>query len=270
MNDMRVIGKVDSLWRYPVKSMRGEELEEAFVGYSGVYGDRLFAFRCSTRPKGFPYLTGREQKEMLLYRPRFRHPDRAAKPANLTEAEKIAPGLTPLCADPADLIVDVETPSGEVLAVDDPALLRMFGEQIGDAPALTVLRSDRAMTDCRPLSLIAVQTVRQLGDEIGVDLDKRRFRANIYVDLESAAGFGEDAFVGQRLRIGTKAVISILERDPRCKMISLDPETAEPNPEIPRKVSRAHGGMAGVYAAVLVEGTVRHGDAIELLNTPRS
>ena len=60
--------------------MRGEELEEAFVGFSGVYGDRLFAFKSSAAPKGFPYLTGREQEEMLLYRPRFRHPERAAKP----------------------------------------------------------------------------------------------------------------------------------------------------------------------------------------------
>ena len=114
---MAVIGKVESLWRYPVKSMRGEELHEAFIGFAGVYGDRLFAFRSAARPKGFPYLTGREQMNMLLYRPRFRHPDRAAKPANLAEAESIAPGLNPVSADPADLAVDVETPSGEVLAV---------------------------------------------------------------------------------------------------------------------------------------------------------
>jgi uncharacterized protein YcbX len=72
---MSLVGKVESLWRYPVKSMRGEELEEAFVGFSGVYGDRLFAFKSSAAPKGFPYLTGREQEEMLLYRPRFRHPE---------------------------------------------------------------------------------------------------------------------------------------------------------------------------------------------------
>src|SRR5260370_33451375 len=104
---MAVIGKVESLWRYPVKSMRGEELEEAFVGFAGVYGDRLFAFRSSARPKGFPFLTGREQEQMLLYRPRFRHPDRAARPANLTEAERIAPGITPLSADPAEHAVDV-------------------------------------------------------------------------------------------------------------------------------------------------------------------
>ena len=63
---MKVVGKIESLWRYPVKSMRGEELQEAFVGFSGVYGDRVYAFRSSAAPKGFPYLTGRELAKMLL------------------------------------------------------------------------------------------------------------------------------------------------------------------------------------------------------------
>ena len=117
---MAIIGKVESLWRYPVKSMRGEELSEAFIGFAGVYGDRLFAFRSAGRPSGFPYLTGREQMKMVLYRPRFRHPDKAAKPPNVAEAESIEPGLSPIFADPADLAVDVETPSGEVLSVNDP------------------------------------------------------------------------------------------------------------------------------------------------------
>ena len=265
MKDTNAIGSVDSLWRYPVKSMRGEELEEAFVGFSGVYGDRLFAIRSASAPKGFPYLTGRNQEKLLLYRPRFRHPERAVKPPNLTEAEKIGPGLTPVVADPSDLLVDVQTPAGEVLAVDDPALLRLLGEHGEAANALTVFRSDRAMTDCRPVSLLAVQTARQLAEEIGVDLDKRRFRANIYVDLESGSGFGEDGLVGQKLRIGTKVVLAVLERDPRCKMISIDPDTAELNPEIQANVSRAHDGKAGVYCAVLLEGTIRPGDPIELV-----
>ena len=263
---MGLVGRVDSLWRYPVKSMRGEELAEAYVGFSGVYGDRLYAFRSSASPTGFPFLTGREQEEMILYRPRFRHPDKAVKPANLTEAESISPGLTPLFADPADLGVDVETPSGEMLAVDVPALIRRLAERIGAAPSLALLRSERAMTDCRPVSLFSVQTVQRLGEEIGGPIDKRRFRANVYVDLGSAAGFGEDGFVGRRLRLGSKAVISVLERDPRCKMITLDPDTAEPRPEILRKVARDHDGKAGVYGAVLVEGMVRQGDEIELLD----
>lgn len=174
---MSVVGTVDSLWRYPVKSMRGEELEEAFVGFAGVYGDRLFAFRSSARPKGFPFLTGRQNEQMLLYWPRFRHADRAAKPANLTEADNIGPGATPLFPDPADLAVDVETPSGEVFGVDDPVLMSLLDKPTGEPVRLTLLRSERAMTDCRPVSLFSLQTGRQLGDETGAAIDKRRFRA---------------------------------------------------------------------------------------------
>src|SRR5881628_2149154 len=102
---MSIIGKVDSLWRYPVKSMRGEELDEAFAGFSGIYGDRLFAFRSSASTKGFPYLTAREQRKLLQYRPRFRYPDKAMQPVNLAEAESIAPGLNPVSADVPDLMV---------------------------------------------------------------------------------------------------------------------------------------------------------------------
>ena len=263
---MGVVGAVESLWRYPVKSMQGERLTEAFIGFSGVYGDRLFAFRSSAAREGFPYLTGRKLPEMLLYRPRFRHAAKALAPINLTEAERLGPGLTPLHADPADLAVDVETPSGEVLAIDDPALIRNLGAELADRPTLTLLRSERAITDCRPLSLFSVQTGRQLGEELGTALDPRRFRANVYLDLDAAAGFAEDAFIGRTLRLGSKAEVSILERDPRCKMITLDPETAEPDPAVLRQVVRAHDGMAGIYGAVLVEGRVRPGDEIDLLD----
>lgn len=260
-----IIGSVESLWRYPVKSMRGEELNEVHVGFSGVFGDRLFAFTSSASPKGFPYLTGREQREMLLYRPRFRHPDKAVKPPNLAEAEAIAPGLNPVIGSPDDLTVYVETPSGETLAIDDPGLIRALAERLGDEQTLMLLRSERGMADCRPVSLFSVQTARQLGEEMGVTLDTRRFRANVYMDLEDPAGFSEDSFVGRKLKIGSKTVLSVLERDPRCAMISIDPDTAERNPEILRQVSKGHDGMAGVYAAVLVEGAVRPSDAIELL-----
>jgi uncharacterized protein YcbX len=259
------IGRIESLWRYPVKSMRGEELGEAYLGFPGLYGDRLFAFTSSSSPKGFPYLTGREQRRMLLYRPRFRHPDKAMAPPNLADAQGIAPGLNPVVADPADLVLEVETPSGDVLAIDDPGLTRALGEQLEGDPTLTLLRSERALTDCRPVSLFSLQTARQLGEEIGVALDKRRFRANLYVDLGGTAGFTEDSLVSRKLKVGSKAVLSVLERDPRCAMITIDPDTAERNPAVLRQVSRAHDGMAGIYAAVLIEGTVRPGDEIELL-----
>ena len=263
---MNIIGTVESLWRYPVKSMRGQELDEMFAGFSGVYGDRLFAFRSSASPKGFPYLTGREQREMLQYRPRFRHPDKAAAPVNLTEAENLGSGVNPVYADPADLMVDVETPAGNTAAIDDPSLIEMLREGIDDKHHLTLLRSERAMTDCRPLSLLALQSVHQLAEETGTMVDKRRFRANIYLDLPSDKGFAEDGFVGRSLRIGSKVTLSILERDPRCMMITLDPDTGEKTPALLKKVAQSHSGMAGVYGAVLAEGMVRKGDSVELLD----
>jgi uncharacterized protein len=263
---MKTIGKVESLWRYPVKSMRGEPLPEAFVGFAGVYGDRLYAFRSAAAPKGFPYLTGREQEQMLLYRPVFRDQEKAARPTNLAEAEALGPGVTPVYPDRADLMMDVETPQGEKVAIDDSQLIEMLRKGIRDSHQLTLLRSDRAMTDCRPVSIFSIQTVRQLGQEVGTDLDKRRFRANVYADFGSAHGFSEDEFVGRTLRIGGKTTIAVMDRDPRCKMITLDPETAEPNPEILRRLAKAHEGKAGIYAAVLVEGTIKPCDEISLLN----
>ena len=260
-----LIGHVESLWRYPVKSMRGEALPEAFVSFSGILGDRLYAVHNSAAPKAFPYLTARGRSEMLLYRPFFRDPECAALPSNLAEAQALGPGVTPLYPSHEELAVDVETPSGEQLGIDDPKLLAALSDGKSPVTALTMRRSDRAFTDCRPVSIVSTQTIRTIGEAVGLSLDQRRFRANIYVDLAAGEGFAEDQHVGRQFRIGSKVVITVLERDVRCQMISLDPVTAKANPEILKYVARNHDGKAGIYAAVLVEGMVRAGDEIRLV-----
>lgn len=203
---------------------------------------------------------------MLLYRPTYLHPERTTKPGNLAEAESLGSGLTPVYADLSDFMVEVETPAGERLAINDPRLMSMLREGIRDRHELTLLRSDRSMTDCRPISIFSIQTVRQLSKEFGIDLDKRRFRANLYVELESENAFGEDEFVGRTLRIDVKTTIAVVARDSRCKMITLDPDTAQPNPEVMRRLARDREGKAGIYGAVLVEGTIRPGDEVALLD----
>jgi uncharacterized protein YcbX len=264
--DSTTVATVRSLWRYPVKSMAGEEIAEAFVGFSGVYGDRCYAFRDADARKGFPYLNANVQQQMLLYRPRFRHPERAAAPPNMAEAQAIAPGVTYANAGPGDLDLEVVTPRGEVVPIDDPGLIESLREGLRGEHSLTLVRSDRALTDCRPVSLISIQTIRQLEGELGVAVDKRRFRANVYLDLAAGVGFGEDGWVGRRLRIGPRAVVAVLERDPRCKLISLDPETGVHDPEVLRKVAQAHEAQAGVYCAALVEGMVAKGDSVEAID----
>jgi uncharacterized protein YcbX len=263
---MTTVGTVESLWRYPVKGMRGEELPELFMGFAGIYGDRCYAFTSSAARKGFPYLNANVQQSMLTYRLRFRHPERSSKPPNLAEAASIPPGANPRNGDPDDMSLDVVTESGETLSVDDPALLGLLGEGLRDAPQLTLVRSDRALTDCRPVSLISHSTIRQIESELEIPLDPRRFRSNVYFNLTTADdGFAEDAWIGRRLRFGSSATVMVLERDPRCKAISLDPETGEHNPAVFRKVAQAHHACAGVYCAVLVEGVLKKGDSIELL-----
>jgi hypothetical protein len=263
---MPVIGNVESLWRYPVKSMRGEQLDELFVGYGGVYGDRLFAFNSSANPPGFPFFTGRDQRQMLRYRPSFRHPEKAARPVNQLEAETLSPMINPLTASRDDLMIDVEAPDGKTFAVDDPALLDRLRGDLEAKPQLTLVRSDKALTDCRPVSLFSLQSARKLREETGAAVDPRRFRANIYLDLESGEGFAEDSFVDRKLRIGSNIILQVLARDGRCMMITLDPDTAEKTPAILKTVAQLHEGKAGVYAATLAEGIIRQGDPVELLD----
>lgn len=263
---MTNLGTIESLWRYPVKSMRGVEASEVFIGFAGVFGDRCFALRDTKARAGFPYLNGPKQPEMLRYQPRFRTPERAIFPPNLTEAASISPGVTPSNGDPDDLALDVITPSGSVVALDDPALLEMLTEGLRGEHSVSLIRSDRALTDCRPVSLIALQTIKQIGEEMDQPLDKLRFRANLYMNLAAGDGFGENAWVGRKLRIGDRVKIMVLERDPRCKMISLDPATGEHDPNVFRHVAQSHEANAGVYCAVLVEGIARTGDPIELVD----
>lgn len=264
------VGRVESVWRYPVKSMAGERLPSAFLGYAGVYGDRIYAFHSSVAHRRFPYLTAREREQMLLCRPVFLHPDRMAAPSNLAEAQAAPPGLTPVYGSVEDAALEVRLPSGDRLAIDDPALAAWLGEGGQEGQVLSLLHSHHAMTDCRPVSLFSVQTARQVGAESGLAVEACRFRANVVLDLRDAfggeaPGFAEDGFVGRTLRVGERATVAILDRDPRCKMIALDPDTAAMDAGILRCVAQGHEGRAGVYGAVLAEGTVQPGDPVMCL-----
>lgn len=244
--------------------MRGEEMEELFVGYAGVFGDRLFAFVSDASPKGFPYFTGRNQRRMICYRARFRNPTKAARPSNQTEAEEN--GAWPLPASSKELAIDVETADGKFLEIEDPSLIDFLRAGIEHSGNVTLLRSDRAMTDCAPLSLFSLQTVHQLEQESGIPIDKRQFRANVYLDLSDSAGFAEEKFVGRSLRLGSQVLVSVTKLDGRCMMITIDPDTAEKSPAVLKTVAQKHDGKAGLYAAVLTEGIIRKGDSVELLD----
>jgi hypothetical protein len=260
---MERIGTLETVCRYPVKSMAGEELERAFVGFADMMGDRAYAFVRVPGPKGFPWHTGREQEDLVLYRPRYRDRTAASLPPDVERSFAMAPGVSPVFPDAAAFAVEVATPGGRTLPVDAPELQAELEERGGQPVALR-FSGERGLHDCRPVSLFGNATAEALGRELGTRLDRRRFRANLYADWADGRAFREDELVGRTLQIGERLRIAVLERDPRCKMITLDPDTAATDPGILRHVTKAHEGCAGVYAAVLVEGVVSKGDPIAL------
>lgn len=261
---MSAIGVIESLWRYPVKSMRGETLDEVFVSFPGVMGDRLYGIVNGDGNPAFPWYTIRDYEELLLYQPRYRNHSATLQPENLAEAQTMSPGINPLYPDTDRFSVEVETPDGNIYSLNDDFLEHL--KSLTDSQNLRLHFSQRSQFDCRPLSIFSVQMGDLLAEELDMNIDKRQFRANLYVKWNDDRPAYENNLVGHRLKIGDRLEINILERDPRCKVITVNPDTAEVNSELIKHIARSHEGYAGVYGAVLVEGVVKAGDPIELLS----
>jgi len=235
----RPVGRVVGLWRYPVKSMAAEALDEVEVSWHGFAGDRRWAFiRNGVEKSGFPWLTLRDRQDLNHYRPSFVDPAR--------------PDTSPTV---------VQTPSGAVFDVTDPAL----GEELRPRGA-RVIKQRQGIFDTFPLSLITTQTIAQLGEIVGDRLDVQRFRPNILVESTDGTPFPEDAWVGCVLRIGGMR-LRVDKRDGRCVVITIDPETSERNPAIMRAVARDRQGHLGVYGSTVEPGPIATGDQV-LLESP--
>ncbi len=262
---MSTIGTLESLHRYPVKSMAGETVDQAFVAFAGIMGDRVWGFTTPAGPDYFPWHTAREQEDLLLHRPRFRHPERVTLPPHLDAAEKIPPaGVNPFYPDDADFAVTVRAPNGAEFDVTDPALLERLQQR--SKHRVQLLFTQKGQPDCRPVSLLSMNSIDAMSQALGMPVDARRFRANLYVRWNAPeSGFFENELIDRRIRIGERFEMLITERDQRCKMIAFDPDTAQVTREVMQHVARQHGGKMGVYGAVLREGRIRVGDAITLV-----
>ncbi|HKP88895.1 MAG TPA: MOSC N-terminal beta barrel domain-containing protein [Thermoleophilaceae bacterium] len=229
------VGRVAELWRYPVKSMAGEPLHEADVSWFGLAGDRRWAFiRPGIVESGFPWLTIRERSDLCRYRPRFRDPSQPDTSATV-----------------------VTTPGGEELDVTDAALAAELGD------GLQLIRQYRGAFDALPLSLMGTGSVRAIGEVAGRELPVQRFRPNLVVEPADGAPFAEDGWIGSTLRIGGMRM-RVDDRDPRCVVVNVDPETTERDPAVLRAIAQTRDSCLGVYGSTVEPGRVAVGDAVVL------
>lgn len=244
VNDGKKLGTLRVLRRYLFKSMAGEDIQEAFVTFAGLVGDRAYAFVDRNNHSNFPWMTARQSHEMLLFRPRFLT---APDSSNEHPAHK-------------DFTAEIITPEGEKLIPSDSSFTPYFEKRFGRE--LELRFSERAMQDACPVSLLGLETVKSLSTEAGLPLEHTRFRANFYIDWENGKPYYEDALVGSSLRIGEKFTFTVVQNNMRCAIITLDPATAEASPAVAKVVARNHGNCFGVYGSVLREGIVRQGDPV--------
>lgn len=234
------IGQVEAIYRYPVKSMRGERLEITRLGWHGLDGDRRLAFRRMNDRSGFPWLSAGKLPDLLLYAP-HRGEDRT----------------------PGDLPTHVRTPDGAELPVFGEALAAEVGRRHG-AP-VQMMHLKHGVFDEASISVITLDTVQEIARLAGRDPDLRRFRPNIVVRSLRSVPFQEDQWVGGVLFFGGSAeapAITVTMRDVRCAMVNLDPDSACPAPEMLKAVVHAHQNTAGVYGTVTRCGVLAVGQSI--------
>jgi uncharacterized protein YcbX len=240
---MKELGRVCELVRYPVKSMAGSVTESAFLGWHGLDGDRRFAFRRLGDDSGFPWLSASRMPELLLYHP-F--------------------GLDESTGEP--LPTHIRTPSGRELDLHSTELQREIAERLASNVELMKLKN--GIFDDAPVSVMSLATIAGIGAEAGVDLDRRRFRANIVLETPDREPFLEDGWIGGTLLFGTsepRPAVTVTARDVRCMMVNLDPETGKQDARVMKTVVRLNKNNAGIYGTVAHTGTIRVGDPVSIV-----
>jgi uncharacterized protein len=227
------IGQIEAIFRYPVKSMRGEPLDAATLGWHGLEGDRRFAFRRLDERGGFPWLTASKLPDLIRFKPRL----------------------------PSHVL----TPEGEELPLFGEALAADVGRRYG-AP-VEMMHLDHGIFDDASISVITSDTVREVCRLAERSADVRRFRPNIVVRSARAVPFEEDGWVGGVLAFGEAAgapAVSVTTRDVRCAMVNLDPDGGSPAPEVLKAVVRANQNNAGIYGTVTRAGRLAVGQTVVL------
>lgn len=234
-------GHVAALRRWPVKSMAGERVQALELDGFGATGDRTHAV--------FDVFKGAPRR---------------------VNAE-LLPGLLAWAAAYPDLDpVDRETPPRPVLTApdgtrhdwDDEALAEALAADLGRP--VTLAREPRGQQD-RPATVhVTVEaSLRALGASLGADVDVRRFRSNIHVDLD-AEPWAELEWVGRRLRVGD-AELEVVEPCERCAIPTRDPDTQDRWPQLLRLLAAERATNFGLIARAATPAVVREGDRARLL-----
>lgn len=265
-------GSVVSLWRYPVKSMMGEELNAAALTERGLLGDRAYALVDSSNRKVVSAKNPRKWGSLFDFRAALAGSPRVGEkipPARIT-----LPDGTIVTSEQRDLNQILSSVLGREVtlattAPQDPSLEEYWPDMDGLAHRETVTEEAMPAGTFFDLAVVHVLTtgtidrLRELYPQGRFEV--RRFRPNIVVEPASGEkNFVENAWIGHTLAIGDEVRLSITGPCPRCVMTTLPQGDLPRDPRILRTAAQHNEVNVGVYAAVLRGGAIRRGDPVRL------
>jgi uncharacterized protein len=267
------VGSVVSLWRYPVKSMMGEELDTADLTDRGLLGDRAYALMDSDG-KVASAKSSRKWARLLGFRAALMEPPHAGEkipPVRITLPDGMTVGDEQSNLDRIlsgvigrEVTLSTTTPGTPVLRYeyDRPDVDSL--NHAGKASEHPVLEG--TFFDAAVVHVLTTATIGRFRELYPRDrFEERRFRPNVIVETSRGEkGFVENDWVGHTLTIGEEVRLSVTGPCLRCVMVNLSQGGLTNDPGILRTAVRHNEGGAGVYAAVLRGGTIRRGDPVEL------
>ena len=218
---------VKEVWRYPVKSMAGERLDECMITDRGLDGDRRWAFIDRSPHRDGKWFNIKQHAPLMTYK------------ARLAGGE-----------------LEVLSPGGSAVALETDLLPRFQAEA---ARPLELRELPGANFDDSQVLIVNLATVQAFALEAGMPIDPRRFRANLYIEgLEPEE---ELRWLGRIVQAG-ESELEVTSRCERCKVITMDPDTTEAMPELLRLLVERHDERMGMYCRVVKPGRIGVGDFV--------
>jgi uncharacterized protein YcbX len=264
------VGTVKALWRYPVKSMLGECVDELMLTEEGFWGDRAFALWDEQSQKVASAKNPKKWAQLLAFQSR------------------LIPG-SPDQTDPSQ--VEITLPDGRVTTSDRPEVNALLSAALGRAVQLVSAPPAQASIehywpqvegttyqdtvtqitmpagtffDACPVHAISTATLAQLQAlSPSSDFDARRFRPNLVIQpVDGVAGFIDEDWVNQTLRVGDEARLNVFTGCPRCVMTTLSQADLPADLNVLRTTAQHNRVIAGIRTTVLQGGVVRYNDPI--------
>jgi uncharacterized protein YcbX len=266
------VGRVVEVWRYPVKSMMGEELNATAVTGRGLLGDREFALVDAETGKVASAKNPRRWPNLFDFRAAYVEPpghDRPLPPVRVT----LPDGAT-LTTDAADAGARLGTAAGRPVRLAQAGGGAATAEGYWPDHDWLAQRRDQVFEfplppgtffDCAVVNLLTTQTLERLRALTPASrFEVPRFRPNFVIEAAGGAdGFVENGWVGRTLTLGDVS-LRIDRPCERCVMTTLSQGSLPKDPAVLRTAVQHNGQHIGVYASVLRPGRVRRGDRVGL------